>query len=56
MSAKLLATDETLLKVNANLERLAGFVGAMAASDMAAAIADLINSMRSFRPDLLRIS
>ena len=40
MSAKLLATDETLLKVNANLERLAGFVGAMAASDMAAAIAD----------------
>ena len=40
MSAKLLATDETLLKVNSNLERIAGFVGAMAASDMETAIAD----------------
>lgn len=40
MSAKLLATDETLNKINQNLERIAGFVGALAASDMEAAIAD----------------
>lgn len=40
MSAKLLATNETLEKVNANLERLAGYVGVMAATDVSATVSD----------------
>ena len=40
MSAKLLATDETLLKVNSSLERIAGLVGVIAAADIDTTIAD----------------
>jgi hypothetical protein len=38
--AKLLATDETLQKVSHNLERIAGFVGVLASSDLEATISD----------------
>lgn len=40
MSAKLLATDETLEKVSENLKQIAGFLGVMAASDLDQVIAD----------------
>lgn len=38
--AKLLATDETLEKVSKNLDRIAGYVGVLAASDLESTISD----------------
>ncbi len=57
--AKLLATDETLLKVNASLEKIAGYVGAMALDDVNTVISDperfhrLIQS--GLAPDILSV-
>lgn len=57
--AKLLATDETLLKVNASLEKIAGYVGAMALDDVDTVISDperfhrLIQS--GLAPDILSV-